>query len=65
MKESTLVRENLMTIKGYSPYCGGWDCYCNPRTHFNGEQFKCNCCGWISKFSKEFINRYKKKWGIN
>lgn len=70
MKEITIVRENLMNQKGYSPFCGndisrlekgGCD---NPRTIFNGEQFKCPNCGWISQFPKDFIDRYKLKWNL-
>ena len=33
MTEETIVRENLMTVKGYAPYCGGVFCFLrNPRT---------------------------------
>ena len=54
------VRENLLTRKGYSPYCGNDECkYHWPRTSFDGEQFKCSC-GWRSKFDNEFISKYKK-----
>ena len=68
MTESTIVRENLMTIEGYTGYCGndisrslpkGCD---NPRTIFNGSQFVCPKCGWKSKFPEDFIQRYKAKW---
>lgn len=68
MKEKSIVRENLMTEPGYAPYCGNniarhlpSGCS-NPRTKWNGEQFVCPCCGWISQFPKEFIDRYKAKW---
>ena len=63
MKEKTLVRENLMNVAGYSPYCGGNPerCYW-PRTKFNGEQFVCPNCKWKSSFPPEFIKRYKEKW---
>ena len=66
MTEETIVRENLMTEPGYSPYCGnntsrtalgGCD---NPRTKFNGEQFVCPKCGWTSSFPINFITRYKE-----
>lgn len=59
------VRKNLMTEKGYSPYCGSVRCpYIWPRTtQFNGQQFECPC-GWVSDFPKSFINEYKKKWGL-
>lgn len=60
-----------MTREGYTPYCGndiprfeigGCD---NPRTKFNGEQFVCPRCGFISGFPIEFITRYKEKWNID
>ena len=66
----SVVRNNLMNQEGYSPYCGndiarneinGCD---NPRTVFNGEQFVCPHCNWISQFPKEFILMYKEKWGL-
>ena len=68
--ENSIVRENLMTREGYSPYCGsnisrseigGCD---NPRTNFDGEQFVCPKCGWKSEFPKDFIDRYKEKWNL-
>ncbi len=69
--EETTVRQNLMTQQGYSPYCGndisrlevgGCD---NPRTKFNGKQFICPRCSWISEFPSDFIERYKLKWAEN
>lgn len=65
MKELSVVRENLMTKEGYSPYCG-LDAKCPyrwPRTKFNGKQFVC-ACGWKSDFPEDFINRYKEKWNL-
>lgn len=60
----SLIRENLMTQKGYSPYCGSDKClYSMPRTVFNGEQFACKC-GWRSQFDEKFIGVYKKHWDI-
>lgn len=53
-----------MTKKGYTPYCGNDECKNMPRTRFNGEQFRCPCCGWTSQFPKEFIKQYKQKWNI-
>ena len=59
-----------MTEKDYSPYCGnnisrndrgGCD---NPRTRFNGSQFVCPRCGFVSQFPDDFIIRYKAKWNI-
>lgn len=63
--ENSIVRDNLMTQEGYSPYCGnGSNCrYSMPRTFFNGKQFDCKC-GWVSSFPPEFIKEYKEKWGI-
>lgn len=60
----SIVRENLMTRPGYSPYCGNGDCWHGmPRTAWDGEQFKC-LCGWRSQFPADFIAEYKAKWGI-
>lgn len=68
-EERNIVRENLMNIKHYTPYCGNISparspkgCN-NPRTRFNGKQFECPNCGWVSLFPEDFINRYKTKWG--
>lgn len=68
MKEQTIVRENLMTQDGYTPYCGNnlpsavkGGCN-NPRTVWNGEQFKCPTCGFTSEFPADFIARYKERW---
>lgn len=60
----SVVRDNLMNEKGYTPYCGNLDCTRGmPRTKFDGHQFKCNC-GWRSDFERGFILNYKQKWGI-
>jgi len=60
----SLIRDNLMTQPGYSPYCGNDNCYVGaPRTTFDGEQFKCRC-GWRSQFDAEFITKYKEKWSV-
>lgn len=70
MKETSIVRENLMTKEGYTGYCGSnissfevGGCN-NPRTQWKPElnQFKCPKCGWTSQFPSEFIERYKAKW---
>jgi len=60
-----------MTIKGYTPYCGnnvGRDfkngCH-NPRTVFDGEQFCCPNCSFVTQFPKAFIEEYKQKWDIS
>jgi len=64
MNVNNIVRENLMTRKDYSPYCGNVIKCTMPRTHFNGKQFYCKSCGWVSEFPNEFIQDYKLKWGI-
>jgi len=56
----SIVRNNLLTQKGYTPYCGSEHCTIMPRTRFNGEQFKCHSCGWKSTFEKSFIIKYQK-----
>jgi len=57
-----IVRNNLMTQPGYTPYCGTGN-YCRiPRTYFDGEQFACPHCGWRSQFPADFIAEYKAKW---
>ncbi|MCK9429372.1 MAG: hypothetical protein M0R17_05170 [Candidatus Omnitrophica bacterium] len=53
-----------MIKKDYSPYCGN-SCKTMPRIVFNGKQFICPHCRWISSFPKEFILKYKLKWNIN
>lgn len=59
----SIVRENLMSRPGYSPYCGNGNCAgLMPRTTWTGEQFKCGSCGWISQFPADFIAEYKAKW---
>jgi hypothetical protein len=63
----SIVRENLMNERGYTPYCGndkqcaGWW----PRSYFTGEQFRCGSCGWESRFEPEFIAAYKARWGAD
>jgi hypothetical protein len=56
------VRRNLMTVEGYSPYCGNGDCRAIPRTVFNGEQFECLVCGWVSGFPVYFVEAYQARW---
>ncbi len=54
------VRTNLLTRKGYTPYCGSPTCiHRGPRTKFNGTQFECEC-GWKSNFPASFITKYKQ-----
>jgi hypothetical protein len=51
----SIVRRNLLTRPGYTPYCGNEQCNrLWPRTHFNQGQFECGC-GWRSTFEPEFI----------
>jgi hypothetical protein len=63
------VRENLMSRAGYSPYCGGGisgDTSCSmPRTSWNGQQFRCGQCGWVSAFPADFIAEYRAKWNLS
>lgn len=63
---NTLVRKNLLTRQGYTPYCGNAysECFYRlPRTKFDGEQFICKC-GWRSEYEEEFIEEYKKQQEI-
>lgn len=69
--DRTIVRSNLLTRKGYTPYCGNnkaarnvGGCN-NPRTIFNGNQFCCPRCGYETSFPEDFIKRYKDKWHEN
>lgn len=42
--EISIVRQNLMTQRGYAPYCGNVNCSgMMPRTRFDGSQFNCPC----------------------
>lgn len=55
----SIVRRNLLTRLGYTPYCGNSGCFARwPRTTFDGQQFKCSC-GWRSAFEPQFIEDYK------
>ncbi len=68
----SIVRDNLMTRPGYTPYCGSELCKERhqrplkgqrwPRTKFTGNQFKCPKCDWESEMDKEFTDTYKAKW---
>lgn len=68
--EST-IRKNILEIPEYTPYCGSLRCKPGisitrwPRTFFNGTQFECAKCGWVSKFPKSFIEKYKTKFKLN
>lgn len=56
----SVVRNNLLTRPGYTPYCGAENCHLHwPRTKFNGKQFGC-VCGWRSNFEPAFIAQYEQ-----
>lgn len=58
----SIVRENLMSRPGYTPYCGALHCRFHwPRASFMRGQFQCGC-GWRSEFEPEFIKQYEAKW---
>lgn len=56
----SLVRNNMMRREDYAPYCG--TDHCMGRAPFNGKQFQCTRCNWMSQFEPEFIEEYKAKW---
>ncbi len=60
----SIVRRNLMEIENYTLCCGNQACKTMPGTLFNGNQFVCGKCGWISSFPGSFIKQYKVKWRI-
>ncbi len=61
----SLIRENLMTRPGYSPYCGDPKCPAGmPRTTFLRKQFQC-ACGWRSGFDAKFIAEYEARWAAS
>lgn len=65
--EDSIIRNNLMNEKVYTPYCGDDNCRKGmPRTKLDAqkEQFVYSC-GWVSKFTPDFIKRYKVRWQIN
>jgi hypothetical protein len=68
--ETSIVRNKLMTVKDYTPYCGNnisrrlINGCSNPRTKFNGQQFCCPECKFITSFPIDFIEKYKEYWGI-
>jgi hypothetical protein len=56
------VQRNLLSVPGYSPYCGAERCLKGmPRTTWdpNIRQFVC-ACGWKSSFPADFITKYTK-----
>jgi len=60
----SIVRDNMMTQRGYTPYCGNQHCGTMPRTFWNGAQMQCRHCGWQSSFELEFVAAYTEKWSI-
>lgn len=57
----SVVRDNLLSKPGYTPYCGEAFCWAGwPRTTFENDQFQCRC-GWRSSFEPDFIERYKAR----
>jgi hypothetical protein len=60
----SIVRQNLMTTAGYTPYCGAERCSLRwPRTVFKLDQFQCGC-SWRSAFDQDFLAAYKAKWEL-
>jgi hypothetical protein len=68
LQTMSIVRNNLLTLPWYAPYCGndiarytpgGCD---NPRTVWSitKEQFVCPKCGYTTEFPKDFLEEYKK-----
>lgn len=60
----SIVRDNLMNIEGYTPYCGNSDCMQLKRTRYKDGQFHATCCHWVSDFPEDFIEQYKLRWEI-
>ena len=55
----SIVRDNLLSRKGYTPYCGAERCHYRwPRTRRNDLTMQYECrCGWKSSFETEFLKR--------
>lgn len=67
LKETTIVRQNMMDNPNYQGYCGNaWNSGCSmPRTiRMINLQSKCPECGWVSQYPEDFIKRYKEKHGL-
>jgi len=61
----SIVHGEVTNSKGYTPRCGSISCHDGcPITQFNGKQFVCPSCGWVSHLHKDFIQQYKKVQGI-
>lgn len=53
----SIVRENLLTRKGYTPYCGNDDCTWNmPRTRFSGLTHTTQVSLKVLVKSSDFLN---------
>jgi len=52
-KPLSIVEQNLLTRRGYSPYCLA--CSSMPRMRFDGRQFACPACKNRTKFEREFM----------
>jgi len=61
----SVVTDNLRKVPGYTPYCGGENCPRMPRTIFNGRQFVCPYCGWVSTHEASLIEEYKALNGLS
>jgi len=59
----SIVRQNLMTREGYSPYCAEVRCFRRARFNPDRGQFGCPVHSFETSFEPEFIEEYRKKWG--
>lgn len=59
------VRNNLMKVPGYTPYCGADITICGmPRTRWDGAQFCCPHprCNFRTQIPDDFMALYKARW---
>lgn len=62
--KDSIVRHNLLIRDGYAPYCGNGTCMNRVSYNMNTGLAKCQC-GWeSSKLPPDFINLYKRVWGL-
>lgn len=56
----SIVRDNMLSRKGYSGYCGADKCSLHwPRTYFDPKVRQLRCpCGFQTDFEPEFIDKY-------
>lgn len=60
------IRQNLMLIPNYTPYCGFGEKCDMPRTRPTKDfQFECPCCDFVTKYPEDFITAYRIRWGKN